>query len=690
MPSSTHRILSLRGKKQTRDSDAPTNTASTTNIRNTLPTGRGRDSVIRGILLLLQKQNDEKTEEIRTVSSAVSSFGVAAPSTRRSESTNDGILIDTKPQKQHRQNRRFLLTPSNISPKVLQEGHHRPHRRHHDHNNENTSNFVRWTLSDAAAATTTTTTSNDSSCTSAGTTTTNATSSSDLRVVHESFPIGYGRSANSPVQVVATKLANATSITTTTTSASGISAAATTTCRDLNDDDDYDDEDGTRSMEASRPTPAQVTTTTTVLDLPIVVDIHQRRQRDHFGYHSHRHSVCDSSSFVLPPTLTSSTSLSKLTRPLRRRHQTYLDTCSAVTLKLPRSFMTLQDLAICRTIQERRTTTRLITTTSLYARSPRSPNDTDFLVDDGSPNKDGTTNTIEINLTEEQKALWQKKFEEMKDYQEENNGSSYPPLGTSLRYWASWQRTTFKKKRMYTYRIELLNSINFQWSKTGSGPNLDWDRMYDRLVEYKERCGDTKVPQNYPKDQQLGKWCYTQKTNYHKGTLDPERKAKLDGIGFVFDEIVSLEERWEEKYKRLVEYWKKHNSTIVPIEFEDDPELGKWVGEQRRLYSYNDSRMTPERIERLEAIGFVWNAQEALWQEMYSRLVDYKHEKGDANVPQGYDEDPKLGIWVSNQRTAYKKGKMSSNRIEKLEAIGFRWRINKSKEEKDELQDGLW
>ncbi|HIF55935.1 MAG TPA: helicase, partial [Gemmatimonadetes bacterium] len=31
------------------------------------------------------------------------------------------------------------------------------------------------------------------------------------------------------------------------------------------------------------------------------------------------------------------------------------------------------------------------------------------------------------------------------------------------------------------------------------------------------------------------------------------------------------------------------------------------------------------------------------------------------------------GLWVSNRRAAYKRGKLSQERIEALEALGFIW-----------------
>jgi hypothetical protein len=40
-------------------------------------------------------------------------------------------------------------------------------------------------------------------------------------------------------------------------------------------------------------------------------------------------------------------------------------------------------------------------------------------------------------------------------------------------------------------------------------------------------------------------------------------------------------------------------------------------------------------------------------------------------VPQKYEEDPPLGMWVQTQRTRFKNGKMDQERTQKLGDIGF-------------------
>ena len=62
------------------------------------------------------------------------------------------------------------------------------------------------------------------------------------------------------------------------------------------------------------------------------------------------------------------------------------------------------------------------------------------------------------------------------------------------------------------------------------------------------------------------------------------------------------------------------------------------------------------------------------WNKMYQRLVAYKNEhNGDAKVPRRYEQDPQLGHWVHTQRRFYKEAKMSDERFNLLDSIGFDW-----------------
>lgn len=75
------------------------------------------------------------------------------------------------------------------------------------------------------------------------------------------------------------------------------------------------------------------------------------------------------------------------------------------------------------------------------------------------------------------------------------------------------------------------------------------------------------------------------------------------------------------------------------------------------------------------------------WQLHYNELKDYKAQHGNVLIPQSYKANPKLGLWVMQQRrqwTLQQNGKKSSldgaggiKRVQLLEDIGFVWRVQR-------------
>lgn len=64
------------------------------------------------------------------------------------------------------------------------------------------------------------------------------------------------------------------------------------------------------------------------------------------------------------------------------------------------------------------------------------------------------------------------------------------------------------------------------------------------------------------------------------------------------------------------------------------------------------------------------------WYERFNELAQYKQENGDCLVPQHYDKNPSLGMWVSNQRRLKSRSNKSAlvlARMKALDEIGFCW-----------------
>ena len=129
--------------------------------------------------------------------------------------------------------------------------------------------------------------------------------------------------------------------------------------------------------------------------------------------------------------------------------------------------------------------------------------------------------------------------------------------------------------------------------------------------------------------------------------------------------------RWNEMFRRLVSYKKQKKSITVPHKYAADPKLATWVNNQRSYYK--NKAISDHRVDLLNSIGFVWNALDNQWEEMFQKLVSYKKQLGSTLVPFGYQADPKLGKWVVNQRRYYKESQLCVDRIQRLESIGFAW-----------------
>mmetsp|Transcript_27443 Transcript_27443/g.41554 ORF Transcript_27443/g.41554 Transcript_27443/m.41554 type:complete len:252 (-) Transcript_27443:3-758(-) len=141
---------------------------------------------------------------------------------------------------------------------------------------------------------------------------------------------------------------------------------------------------------------------------------------------------------------------------------------------------------------------------------------------------------------------------------------------------------------------------------------------------------------------------------------------------------------WQHNFNKLLAFREDHKHCHVPVRYNPDPSLARWVKRQRyhhMLYeSGKPSPIKPERIKMLENIGFTWNAQEALWQERLNDLKRFKRKHGHCAIPTIFPEDQTLATWVKFQRRQYKlymKGDrtyMTADRIETLEQIGFQWK----------------
>ena len=202
--------------------------------------------------------------------------------------------------------------------------------------------------------------------------------------------------------------------------------------------------------------------------------------------------------------------------------------------------------------------------------------------------------------------------------------------------------------------------------------NLNWEARFQELADYKRVQGDCNVPRHKKANKQLGTWVNTQRTK--KETMSEHKRNKLNSICFTW----KLGETWEVRFQELVEYKRFHGDCNVPHthKYKAYSQLGRWVMKQR----VNKETMREELRKRLDSIGFVWKLRatpiSVLWEVRFQQLLDYKRVHGNCNAPREYNANPQLGTWVNSQRT--KEETMSEERREKLNSVGFTWKVREA------------
>ena len=267
--------------------------------------------------------------------------------------------------------------------------------------------------------------------------------------------------------------------------------------------------------------------------------------------------------------------------------------------------------------------------------------------------------TMSPNSGKKEKLPWHQMFEKLKDYKKTHGDINMRTPeefihNHKLGRWVGNQRLYYKhykagnrNKRtcrgMCQERIDKFESIGFElrpveemegteedWGGDGAAADgnekeIDpWKEKYDELLKFRSEHGHVYVPT--PKENEeytkLHEWLQIQRSEFSqyrsRHTRSPS-SPKLAMTDTQFDLLteIRLEDpspEWEKKFERLCKYKELHGDANVPRRYQPDPKLGKWVDCQRTGYKSfrtgnkrHRNGMNPNRIQRLEDVGFKWS-----------------------------------------------------------------------------------
>ena len=150
-------------------------------------------------------------------------------------------------------------------------------------------------------------------------------------------------------------------------------------------------------------------------------------------------------------------------------------------------------------------------------------------------------------------------------------------------------------------------------------------------------------------------------------TVDNEDSTKRSNSSNQEDEPKSDIDLWEYRFESLIKFKEERGHCLVPKVFPEDRQLSYWVFRQRGLYSNRKKKrvnncLTDERIQRLQDIGFVFQAKhskeqnevdaarrkphlDAKWNKFFDEFCKYKEETGSCLIPKVHEENQPLSSW---------------------------------------------
>ena len=147
-----------------------------------------------------------------------------------------------------------------------------------------------------------------------------------------------------------------------------------------------------------------------------------------------------------------------------------------------------------------------------------------------------------------------------------------------------------------------------------------------------------------------------------------------------FDKLqYTLSASWDTMYEAAKKYFEEHGNLFVPIANKiDNLALGYWIDAQRKAMNEAvSSLLTEERIQKLNAIGMVWENKRAYYWDMYYQAAkSYYEANGNLDLSINYKTQYglELGKWISTN--PYRRAQNQTRNYKDIELKGASERPN--------------
>lgn len=264
---------------------------------------------------------------------------------------------------------------------------------------------------------------------------------------------------------------------------------------------------------------------------------------------------------------------------------------------------------------------------------------------------------------------WRRNYARLAEFKQVHGHCSVPSQ-TALGQWASVKRKRRRRGELDPEQVRQLDALGFDWVKPFVfGPQLEanWRKRVRDLKAFEQKHGHCQVPVRARARRGLGVWVGNVRQDYRAGKLREDRIRELNSLGFAW-KPTNLS--WEGHWAELAAFKRRHGHCRVPQQYAANPALGAFVANARE--AWRSGTLSADQIRRLDSLGFGWAPMKSAWERRYAELVLFHQQHGHFRVPQRGLQSA-LGSFVVRLRKHRRLGRLSAQRIELLDRIGFVW-----------------
>ena len=205
---------------------------------------------------------------------------------------------------------------------------------------------------------------------------------------------------------------------------------------------------------------------------------------------------------------------------------------------------------------------------------------------------------------------WERNYLRAAEYYREHGDLLVPagyksPDGHALGAWINKLRRSRRVGELPKEQIERLDAIGMFW---GNRHAESWETNYRAAEKYYQAHGDLDLTVGYFTEDglPLGRWIVDlRRQRKNRATsLTPERIARLDAIGMIWDKASS----WEYRYELCRKYLEENRCAAIPRDYKTDEGiwLGTWLYRQKRIAEGHSSQdMSDERRQKIRQLD-IW------------------------------------------------------------------------------------